>query len=116
MNVDWFEPYEHGVYSVGAIYLTIQNLPRDQHYKPENILLVGVIPGPKEPKLTINSYITPLILEFREAWERGLQVIMKNNVSVCVKLALSCITCDIPASRKVCGYLSHNAALGVINV
>lgn len=25
VNVDWFEPYERGVYSVGVIYLTIQN-------------------------------------------------------------------------------------------
>ena len=31
---------------------------------------------------------------------------------MCIKLALSCVTCDIPASRKVCGFLSHNAALG----
>lgn len=31
---------------------------------------------------------------------------------VCIKLALSCITCDIPATRKVCGFLSHNAAFG----
>ena len=29
-----------------------------------------------------------------------------------VCLALSCVTCDIPATRKVCGFLSHNAALG----
>ena len=50
VNVDWFQPYERGVYSVGAIYLTIQNLPHDERYKTENIILVGVIPGPKEPE------------------------------------------------------------------
>ena len=27
LNADWFCPFEHGRYSVGAIYLTIQNLP-----------------------------------------------------------------------------------------
>ena len=27
MNVDWFEPFERGIYSVGAIYLSVQNLP-----------------------------------------------------------------------------------------
>ena len=31
---------------------------------------------------------------------------------VSIKLALSCVTCDIPAARKVCGFLSHNAAFG----
>lgn len=31
---------------------------------------------------------------------------------ITLKVALACVTCDIPASRKVCGFLSHNAALG----
>lgn len=112
MNVDWFEPFERGVYSVGAVYLTVQNLPRDLRYKPENIIMVGVIPGPSEPSLTINSYLTPLVLELKEAWETGFQVLTDMNVSVTIKLALTCVTCDIPASRKVCGFLGHNAALG----
>lgn len=55
LNVDWFEPFEHGVYSIGAIYLTIQNLPRNERYKPQNIIIVGVLPGPREPKKTINT-------------------------------------------------------------
>ena len=109
LNVDWFEPLERGVYGVGAIYLTIQNLPRTIRYKPENIILVGVIPGPKEPKMTINSYLMPLTIELREAWEAGFQVQTPEDSSVC---AISCITCDIPATRKVCGFLSHNASLG----
>ena len=67
LNVDWFEPFERGVYSVGAIYLSIQNLPRDVCFRPENIILVGVLPGPKEPKKTINSYLTPLVVELQEA-------------------------------------------------
>ena len=27
INVDWFEPFQRGVYSLGVIYLTVQNLP-----------------------------------------------------------------------------------------
>ena len=27
MNVDWFKPFEHSTYSVGVIYLVVQNLP-----------------------------------------------------------------------------------------
>ena len=34
------------------------------------------------------------------------------KVQVRVRAALSCVACDIPASRKVCGFLSHNAILG----
>ncbi len=35
-----------------------------------------------------------------------------QNKLVVVRLALSCVTCDIPASRKVSGFLGHNAILG----
>ena len=28
MNVDWFQPFRHSPYSIGAIYLAILNLPR----------------------------------------------------------------------------------------
>lgn len=112
LNVDWFEPFERGVYSVGAIYMCIQNLPRDVRYLPENIIIVGVIPGPREPKKVINSFLTPLVLELQEFWMQGVCVLSPENIPVCVKLALSCVTCDIPAIRKVCGFLSHNASLG----
>ena len=55
-------------YSVGAIYLVIQNLPRNVRYKKENIILVGIIPGPKEPKGSVNSFLRPLIEELKEFW------------------------------------------------
>ena len=112
LNVDWFQPFEQQVvYSVGAIYLTLQNLPRDERNKLENVILIGVIPGPSEPKKTINSFLTPLILELKEAWSNGF-IISTGKSQVCIKLALSCVTCDIPATRKVCGFLGHNSELG----
>lgn len=59
LNTDLFQPFERTNYSVGVLYLVILNLPRDQRYKMENIIIMGVIPGPKEPKLTMNSFIGP---------------------------------------------------------
>lgn len=111
MNVDWFQPYKHTQYSVGAIYLTILNLPRQERYKLENIILVGIIPGPKEPPLTIDTYLKPLINEFQE-YKSGLSVVTPQKLSITIRLALACISCDIPATRKVCGFLSHHANLG----
>ena len=75
-------------------------------------MLVGIIPGPSEPKLNINSYLTPLVSEFIKAWEKGLTITTYNKTTVTVKLALTCVACDIPVSRKVCGFLGHNASLG----
>lgn len=111
LNIDWFQPFDRGVYSVGAIYLTIQNLPRAERFKSENILLIGIIPGPKEPKHTINSYLTPLVVELKQAWDGSLMT-SAQGTQVRVRLALSCVSCDIPATRKVVGFLGHNATLG----
>ena len=54
LNVDWFQPFTHTKYSVGVIYLTVLNLPRHIRYvyKRENVILIGIIPGPHEPKMT----------------------------------------------------------------
>ena len=54
LNIDWFQPYTHTVSSVGVIYLSIMNLPRHIRSKRQNIILIGVIPGPSEP----NTYLT----------------------------------------------------------
>lgn len=53
LNVDWFQPFDHTQHSEGAVYLTVLTLPRDERYHQENVMVIGVIPGPKEPKLTI---------------------------------------------------------------
>lgn len=70
--------------------------------------MVGILPGPREPK---KNYLTPLVIELQEAWQDGFRVLSPEDSPVRIKLDLSCVTCDIPASRKVCGFLSHNAAL-----
>ena len=33
MNIDWFQPFERTTESIGAIYLTVLNLPREERYK-----------------------------------------------------------------------------------
>ena len=109
LNVDWFQPFSHIQYSVGAIYVVIQNLPHHKRFLEENIILVGVIPGPSEPKLTLNSYLAPLTEELREGWDSGFDVKTSRGININIKVALSSVVCDIPASRKVSGFLSHNA-------
>ena len=49
LNVDWFQPFSSKTYSVGVIYATIMNLPREERFKKENVLILGIIPGPEEP-------------------------------------------------------------------
>lgn len=63
LNCDGFQPFKHTQYSVGVLYLVLLNLPRSLRFKPENVIIVGIIPGPSEPKLTINSYLKPFVKE-----------------------------------------------------
>ena len=57
LNVDWFQPPKHGSNSIGVIDMVVMNLPREERFKTENLIVVGIIPGPKEPKLHINSFL-----------------------------------------------------------
>lgn len=112
LNMDFFQPYKHVQYSVGAIYLCVMNLPRNTRYKQENVLLVGLIPGPSEPKHDINSFLDPLVDELLNFWS-GVQLdVAGHECKKKVRCALLCVACDIPAGRKVCGFLGHSARLG----
>lgn len=79
MNIHWFQPYKHLTYSVGVIYLTIMNLPCSLRYKRENILLVGIIPGPHEPSHDINSYLDPLV---KNCFTFGMEFILMCMVAI----------------------------------
>lgn len=113
LNIDWFQPYTHTTSSIGVIYLTVLNLPRVVRYKRENVILVGIIPGPHEPK-DINSFLKPLVDELLQLWN-GVKLSIQI-ASCCteeiVRCAILCVSCDIPAGRKTCGFLGHTAKLG----
>ena len=111
LNIDWFNPYKHTQYSIGAVYLTILNLPRSQRYQIENTIIVGLIPGPNESK-RINTFLQPITDELLQLWH-GVNIIERANSSVStLKATLLCFVSDIPATRKVCGFPSFNAKYG----
>lgn len=111
INLDWFQPFKHSTYSIGAIYMTVMNLPRDLRNRQENVLLVGILPGPSEPT-NINSYLEPLVRELNEFWQGKELMIYNESEKKLVRCALLCASCDLPAGRKLCGFLSHTARNG----
>lgn len=113
LNIDWFNPFDEAPYSAGAIYLVVLNLPRSEQYKIENTILVGMIPGPNEPKNHINTYLSPMVQDMCKLFEGH---VFHNSHSLTrlsmVRAMLVCITCDLPATRKVCGFSNFNACHG----
>ena len=81
LNIDWFQPYTHTRSSVGVVYLSVLNLPRFLRYKRENVILIGIIPGPREPE-DLNPFLKPLVDELLELWEvlgYQLQCLLKEQ-------------------------------------
>ena len=103
INLDWFCPYKHvKSYSAGVIYGFINNLPRHERFRRENLLIMGIIPSMvKEP--LVQTFIKPLFQEMMIAWKDGFYF----NVSHATvnptrfKLAVIFVGCDIPACRKL---------------
>ncbi|GET58122.1 hypothetical protein GLOIN_2v1776801 [Rhizophagus irregularis DAOM 181602=DAOM 197198] len=112
INVDWFQPFERTIHSSGAIYGAICNLPRELRFKPENMLILGLMPGPNEPSLhQINHYLAPIVDRFQTFWEGvGLDRTSEHLSGKLIKCAVIACCCDIPAARKLCGHYSANVS------
>ncbi|GET51247.1 hypothetical protein GLOIN_2v1776801 [Rhizophagus irregularis DAOM 181602=DAOM 197198] len=111
LNMDWFQPYINSQYSVGVIYAVICNLPRSERFKPYNILTLAVIPGPKEPKKhEINNYLYPIINQLNRLWEGyHIKTYEYNNSRFIRGATIGCAS-DVPATRKLCDFISARIA------
>ena len=111
--VDYFNPLGNKQAGkkklVGLILLVCLNLPPELRYKPENMFLFGVVPGPHEPPLTcLNHYLSYLIDELLEFWHTGIRYSRTSTFYFgrVVRCALICLVCDLPAARKTNGFAS----------
>ena len=112
INLDWFQPFDSASYSTGAIYGVICNLPREVRFKKENMLILALLPGPNEVKLhKINHYLAPIVDELLEFWSGVNLPPSEDHLEVKkIQLVVICCANDIPAARKLCGYISAKAA------
>ena len=91
------------------IYGVLCNLSREERFKPNNILILGIIPGPNEPsKHQINNYLAPFVDKLIE-FSSGIKLLAtfeyKEGRKIYVALILSAN--DVSAARKICGHASH---------
>lgn len=115
LGVDFFNPFGNKQAgkkrSIGMITLMCLNLPPHLRYRPENIFLVGIIPGPNEPRWhLVNCYLMPLVDDFLIFWEPGVWFTRTSSYpnGRFVLCAIVVVVCDCPAARKVAGFASFN--------
>jgi hypothetical protein len=113
MSFDFFNPLgnkQAGKHcSVGVIQLACLNLPPDERYKPTNLYLAAVIPGPKEVDVEqIHPYLR-FVIEDLLKLSKGMffTTTAKHPEGRLVQAFLGPICCDLPAARKLCGFKSH---------
>ncbi|KZT31886.1 hypothetical protein SISSUDRAFT_1072597 [Sistotremastrum suecicum HHB10207 ss-3] len=81
-------------------------------YRVENMFLVAVIPGPREPSLSqINHLLAPLVDDLLQLWDPGVwySSTPQNPDGCLVKAASVPLVCDLPAARRVGGFAGHSA-------
>ena len=108
LHVDFFNPEGMTIRgastSSGIISMACLNLPLEIRYKPENIYLAGIIPGPKQPSLeNLNHYIRPLITQLATSWEKGVRYSRTANYPQgrVTRSAIALAICDLPAARHL---------------
>jgi hypothetical protein len=111
INLDWFQPFDRTIYSTGVIYGVICNLPREIRFRQENMLILGLLPGPHEVHAdNINHFLSPIVTELLEFWTGVIIKTPNNPTGKTVRMAIICCSSDIPAARKLCGHISALAA------
>ncbi|PLW07026.1 hypothetical protein PCASD_23642 [Puccinia coronata f. sp. avenae] len=98
--------------SVTFIIMTCLSLPVNLRYRPENIFVVGIAPGPKEPSLEQTNWILrPVVEQLKSLWSTGtyLSKTHRHPQGRLVRAALMPFFADLPALRRALGFAGHNA-------
>jgi hypothetical protein len=94
--------------SCTIISMACLSLPLSIRYKPENLYLAGIIPGPREPSVEeLNQYLAPLIDDATVSWDRGVhyQRTALSNSPHTVRYAIVCEVCDLVGARRLAGFM-----------
>ena len=110
LYLDFFNPFQRAVYSCGAIYMSVLNIPKGKRFKARWSMLIGLIPDPSEPEGHINTYLSPIIDDLIALYS-GIQINSLGPRKIFSRSILLPILADLPSSRKMSQYKSHKADL-----
>ena len=112
---DWFQPWRKVQYSVGVLFAVILNLPREERHKKENLFLVGIFPGGSEGKLNLQELLKPFVACLQELHPVTGGVRMATHLQRAGCKVTACVVqavCDLPAGKKLSGFVGHSGDLG----
>jgi len=115
-SMDSFNPYHmkeaKQTVSSTAIWLILLNLPVHLRYRPENMFLAGIIPGPKKPSLSdINHSLKLLVDVLLEFFDPGVLYsrTARHELGCRVRAILVPVVSDMLAARQAGGFASPTA-------
>ena len=115
-SMDSFNPYHmkeaKQTVSSTAIWLTLLNLPPHLRYRPDNMFLAGIVPGPKKPSLSdTNNVLEPLVEVLLEFFDPGVWYsrTARHSQGCRVRAILVPVVSDMLAARQAGGFASPTA-------
>jgi hypothetical protein len=116
-NMDSFNPFQlkqaGRSASVMGLYMVCLNLPLNVHFKPKNMFLAGIIPGPHEPSMDkINHFLAPLVNDLLYSYTNGVNYtwMWKYPNRRKTRSTLALIICNHLAARQALGFTGPQLA------
>ena len=107
LSTDGFSPFKSWKHSAWPIIIFNYNLPPHVRFHQQNLLCVGVIPGPKGV-WDIDSFILPLVEELAKL-AVGVSAYDSQNCEIfCLRTHLILAFGDMPAIAKILCMMGHN--------
>ncbi|CAK5266228.1 unnamed protein product, partial [Mycena citricolor] len=112
-GIDWFgrKSSHYGPsHSSGVLSFCVQNLSPELRYRPENLIVVGMPPGPTEPTSPqLQNYSKIIVNNLIKLFEDGILIDIPGRPKrrYHVRVALISIIADHPAMCKIAGFADH---------
>jgi hypothetical protein len=110
-NIDSFNPFQLKQAGRSApvmgLYMVCLNLPPERCFRTENMFLVGIVLGPKEPSMKdINHFLKALVDDLLELYTTGMHYTYtwKYPNGRNMRSTLALIICDLLAACQALGF------------
>lgn len=109
VSADGVDLFNVGKYSIWPLVITSLNVDPRERVKKHNLMLCGIIPGPKNPR-DIHSFLRPLIDKLKEL-ANGISDVYdaSTGTNFTLRAHLVLVTADLPAMSKLMGISGHGS-------